>query len=203
MKKILKTIGFLVFYFVSFPSFCNDWLTRADFVDKSDGYIVEKNGDTTFGLVKFSINDKIILETKKDIVTLDPILVKKIYLHNQILVPLFLNDSTELVYSVVIDTSKKFKVYQGYEFANSMSTTSGVASNSFNVFSSKIYFRTCYAILSEEYYDAILFSNTNLKKILRKNFSDDPEVVKYLDTFKSIPFEDVPKIMEQINVILN
>jgi hypothetical protein len=39
------------------------------------------------------------------------------------------------------------------------------------------------------------------KRALKKNFSDDPEVLKYLETLDEIGFEDIPKVMEQVNII--
>lgn len=58
---------------------------------------------------------------------------------------------------------------------------------------------------SRHSYDAVFYSGKmskgGQKRALKKNFSDDPEVLKYLETLDEIGFEDIPKVMEQVNII--
>ena len=55
---------------------------------------------------KYVAPEDIVVETKTDIIKIDPILVKSINKINQTIIPVFLFDSTQLIYGVVIDTTR-------------------------------------------------------------------------------------------------
>lgn len=201
--QYMKSLLTIIFCCLSFYTFSLDWLDRSNFTDKTDGYIVEKNGDTTYGLVKIKCNgftDDIVVETKNEIIKISPILVKTIYKLNQNIIPLFLFDSTQLVYGVVIDTVQQYKIYQGYAVILSGGGFGGFSSSGINV-----QFNTCFVVLEADSYDAVFYSGKmskgGQKRALKKNFSDDPDVLKYLDTINEIGFEDIPKVIEQVNII--
>lgn len=203
----MKTLLFIVINTLTLLSFSLDWQTRNDFTTKTEGYIVEKNGDTTFGLVKIKcngFNEDVVVETKTEIIKISPILLKSIYKNNQKIIPLFLFDSTQLIYGVVVDTSKQFKIYQGYAIIlNGVGGFGGFSTTGINV-----QFKTCFVVLEADSYDAVFYSGftgkftkDQQKKALKKNFSDDPEVLKFLNTLENVAFEDIPKVIEQVNII--
>jgi hypothetical protein len=200
----MKIIFLSILYLFVLDSFSLEWLDRSEFTDKTEGYIVEKNGDTTYGLVKIKCNgfsEDIVVETKTDIIKIDPILVKSINKINQTIIPVFLFDSTQLIYGVVIDTTQQFKVYQGYAvILNGVGGFGGMNTSGINV-----QFKTCFVVLEADSYDAVFYSGKmskgGQKRALKKNFSDDSEVLKFLDTIDEIGFEDIPKVMEQVNII--
>lgn len=211
----MKFILSIFFSTIIFQTYSFDWQTRNDFTTKTEGYIVEKNGDTTYGLVKIKcngFNEDVVVETKTEIIKISPILLKSIYKNNQTIIPLFLFDSTQLVYGIVVDTTQKFKIYQGYDC---LSNNPAIISNP-NKFGTTTTFgsipmvsngflKTCFVVLETDSYDAVFYSGKMSKggqnRALKKNFSDDPPVLQYLNTLENISFEDIPKIIEQVNLI--
>lgn len=171
----MKIIFLSILYLFVLDSFSLEWLDRSEFTDKTEGYIVEKNGDTTYGLVNIKCNgfsEDIVVETKTDIIKIDPILLRCIYKHNQTIIPLFLFDSIQLVYGIVLDTSKQFKIYQGYDW---MSTNSMVTSNPNRFGTTTTFgsiasfgtgsFKTCFVVLEADTLMMLFFTQEKCQKV--------------------------------------
>mgnify|MGYP000956961732 FL=1 len=206
MKKIL--LIFLSFLFSS--AFCNDGLSWDDLTREEEGVVTEVGGNTISGIIKIKpCAEKIVISNKDSIIKINVVGIKDIQKGNHHISMLFFNDSVDFFFGEPIDTIHTLKFYKGYN-CNISASGGGWNGAMATGMTINTKFSESY-IVSLDGKDGMDFKRTvngisfleidNYKRKLQKTFSDNPRIISYLDTFKKVHFDDIPKVVEFINSI--
>lgn len=199
-----KKIFTLCLTIVSLQLFSQDWVGFSDLREKEEGFVVENSGYTTKGIIQIKpCSEKIIINTKDSTIKIDPLLIKLIQKGTHTIIPKFFNDSTDFYFCEAVDTVHTLKIYKGYYCGNSHTTgVIGFMGSAYGY--SPVFWRSY--VLSTDNKEAVSLDNTDnginmvsYKKQLRKIFANNQKILQYLDSYKKIKFEDIPKMVDYIN----
>ena len=206
----MKYILLIFLLFISVSAFCNDGLSLDDITKEEDGIVTEVDGNTISGIIKIKpCAEKVIISTKDSIIKINIVGIKNIQKGNHHISMLYFNDSVDFFFGHPIDTIHTLKFYKGYNcdiYAGGGGWNGAMVTGmSINTRFSESY------IVSLDGKDGVDFKRSvnglkfleidNYKRILKKTFIDNPKIISYIDTYKKVHFDDIPKVVEYINSI--
>jgi len=196
MKFLLLFLFINIFTF----SFSQDWLEFRDLKEKEEGFVFTQKGTTITGIIQIKpCNEKIIISKNDSTIKIDPLSIKYINKGSHIIIPKYFNDSFDFYFCEPIDTTQTLKLYKGYYCSNGagVGLIQAITPTFWHAY-----------ILTTDNNDALAFERAkgsfgtvNYKKELKYALTDNKKAMEYLDTFKKIKFEDIPKIVSYINTI--